>query len=216
METKMQRFSDETEEMKSGGDGVTNSDPIGGQADEAEQKRRSFQELIQGEYREAFEEAVGQRIQAAIQQRFRRQEAEARPVRQAQDNPALRRHFRELTRQAEALKRVFPDFDLMREMQDPAFVRLTAPGTGIGVKDAFYALHGEEIQRDSMRYAALQAGQRIADSVRAGASRPVENGMQTPSPVRMGVDIRNMDKKQREEYRRRIRSGESIDFINRM
>ena len=190
-----------------------------GHAPEQADRRADFQALIAGPYRREFEEAVASRVQYELN-RMRTngaQDAENGPrpkgeQEKARRDAALRRHFAELTQQGEELKQVFPDFDLMAEMQNPAFVRMTAPGTGVSVKDAFYAVHGEDIQRESMQYAAQQAGRRIAASVQAGASRPVENGIQGASPVMIGVDIRGMNKKQREEYRRRIRSGEIINF----
>ena len=219
-------------------------------------ERIPFQRLIENEYRQDYEAAVGQRIQAAIQQRFRNHQdyktkwdayqpvmdalkeryggenvqpaemaarlraetAQSRkdPAESNARNMATRRHFENLTRQAEELKRDFPDFDLMREISNPAFLRLTAPGSRMSVKDAFYAVHGEEIQRDSMRYAAQRAGESIAASVRAGASRPLENGLQGQSAVTLGIDIAHMDKKTRQQYRQRIHSGEEINFRDKI
>lgn len=204
-----QRFPQEAEET-----GAEKTPAPAEEEETAEEKRKAFQYLIQNTYRQEYEEAVGKRIQAAIQQRFRTRQEQA-PA-QAQPADALRRHFESLSRQGEALREVFPGFDIMQEMRNPEFVRLTAPGTGVSVKDAFYALHGEEIQRDSMRYAAQRAGERLAASVQAGASRPLENGMLKPAPVSLGVDIRGMDKKTREEYRRRIHSGETINFTDKV
>ncbi len=189
-----------------------------GNASGQAERRADFQALITGPYRQEFEEAVNRRMQyelGRLQGGARENDINARMKGEqanAQREAALRQHFATLTRQGEELKQTFPDFDLMREMQNPAFVRMTAPGTGVSVKDAFYAVHGEDIQRESMQYAAIQAGRRIAASVQAGASRPVENGIQAASPVMIGVDIRGMNKKQREEYRRRIHSGETINF----
>ena len=148
----------------------------------------------------------------ALQDEHDRREAEDR---KAQENAYWQNHFRNLAGQAEELKKTFPDFDLTREMMNPAFVRMTAPETGVSVKDAYYAVHGEEIQRESMMYAALQASRRIAASVQAGACRPVENGIQGACPVMIGVDIRGMSRKQREDYRRRIHSGETVNFRDR-
>ena len=188
-------------------------------APDAEDRRADFQALVQGPYRREFEEAVraaAERLQAKNAREKDAGTAEKGEEDGAQREAALRRHFDGLARQAEELRRTFPDFDLMREMRNPAFLRMTAPGTGVSVKDAFFAVHGEDIQRESMRYAAAQAGRRIAASVQAGASRPVENGIQAPAPVMIGVDIRGMNKKQREEYRRRIRSGEIINFSDRI
>ncbi len=182
-------------------------------------KRADFQALISGPYRREFEEAVSRRMQYELRrtQPGNAQEADVNARMKGeqaklQREEALRQHYARLNKQGEELKRTFPDFDLMREMQNPAFVRMTAPGTGVSVKDAFYALHGEDIQRESMQYAAVQAGRRIAASVQAGASRPLENGAQAAAPVTLGIDIRSMNKKQREEYRRRIHSGEIINF----
>ena len=227
-----------------------------GRKEETEGEKIPFEQLIAQEYRQEYEQAVGKRIQAAIQQRFRSQEDykarwEAyRPIidalktryggekagpreiaagmlrqadaeRQTREkangrDAALRAHFASLTRQAEELKRAFPGFDLMEEMAHPTFLRMTAPGSGMSVKDAFYAVHGEEIQRDSMRYAARQAGENVAASIRAGAARPPENGLNRADAVSLKVDIEHMDKKTREAYRQRIRNGETINFRDKI
>ena len=50
-------------------------------------------------------------------------------------------HLRALHAQAEELRRDFPDFDLDAALRDPAFLRLTAPALGVGVREAFYALN---------------------------------------------------------------------------
>lgn len=213
-------------------------------------EKTPFRRMIEGEWRREYEDAVGQRIQAAIQQRFRnqadwkKQAEELAPLakalgdryglnaddvkgmldrlqkedagtrmNEAQRENALRQHFLGLSRQAEALKHTFPGFDLKREMQNPAFVRMTAPGSGMTVRDAFYALHGDEIRLQSMRLGAWQAGERIASSVLSGASRPVENGMEKPGETNLSMNIQNMDRQSREMYRRRIRNGETIDFV---
>ncbi len=178
-----------------------------------ENRQADFQALIAGPFRQEFEEAVNKRVQEELK---RIREAETGKETEPREEAALRQHFAKLTREAEELKKTFPDFDLVREMMNPAFVRMTAPETGVSVKDAFYAVHGEDIQRESMRYAALQACRRIAASVQAGAGRPVENGIQGSAPVMIGVDIRGMSKKQRQEYRRRIHNGEIINFRDRL
>lgn len=135
---------------------------------------------------------------------------------ESQEDLQMRQHYETLVRQSEELKKVIPGFDLQRELQNERFARMTSPGVGISVRDAYNAIHFDEIQRAGMQYAAQQAGQRIAASVRSGASRPMENGLQSQQPVNMAIDIKHMDKKTREEYARRIRNGETIDFVNRI
>ena len=249
----LQRFGEETEPMDSPAGDVTGGEATG----TTEHGRTDFRQLIAGEYRKDYEKAVGQRIQAAIQQRFKNQQdykkqldavqpilqtlggryglnAEdvagiADRLRQEPDNaqnpepadtPAaahdyMQEHVRGVNAQVEALKKEFPGFDLMAEMRNPAFVRMTSPGVGMSVKDAYFAVHGQEIQRDSMLYAAQQAGERVAASVMAGASRPRENGLDPAGSADMGVNVQSMDRKTRAEYRRRIRNGEKINFIRR-
>ena len=43
----------------------------------------------------------------------------------------IQQHFVKLEQQSEAMKKVFPNFDLRTEHQNPAFARMTAPGVGI-------------------------------------------------------------------------------------
>ena len=250
----LQRFGEETETVETSVGDVTSGETMG----TSENGRTDFRQLIAGEYRQDYEKAVGQRIQAAIQQRFKNQQdykkqldavqpilqtlggryglnAEdvagiAEKLRQEQPEteeasptgqPILHRdfmqdHVHNVTAQAEAMKKEFPGFDLMAEMQNPAFVRMTSPGVGMSVKDAYFAIHGQEIQRDSMLYAAQQAGERVAASVMAGASRPRENGMDPAGSADMGVNVQSMDRKTRAEYRRRIRNGEKINFMDQV
>ena len=184
----------------------------GEQAAGPEERRADFQALIEGPFRQEFEEAMNARVQEEL---ARIRETEAGKEEEARKEAGLRQHFVQLTREAEELKKTFPDFDLTQEMTNPAFARMTSPEIGVSVKDAFYAVHGEDIQRESMLYAALQASRRIAASVQAGAGRPVENGIQGSAPVVIGIDIRGMSRKQREEYRRRIHGGEAINFRDR-
>lgn len=250
-QSNLQRVDEEMETQDSvndAGAGETTEAPGSG--------RTAFRQLIAGEYRQDYEKAVGQRIQAAIQQRFKNQQdykkqldavqpilqalggrfgLDAGDVKgiseklrlenagastaeqaenQAQPRDFLQEHVRSVSAQAEALRKELPDFDLAAEMENPAFVRMTSPGVGMSVKDAFFAVHGQEIQRDSMRYAAEQVRERLAASVMAGASRPRENGLDPVGSADIGVNVRDMDRKTRAEYRRRIRNGEKINFTD--
>lgn len=65
----------------------------------------------------------------------------------------MREHFRSLAEQEAELKKTVPDFDLQRELQNPTFLRMTAPGSGLRVADVYFALHRQELQE-----AAAQAG----------------------------------------------------------
>lgn len=275
----LQLFAEGEGQEASGGD-VTGGQ-AGGQESQAQQLT-PFQQMIQGEGKAEFEHAVGQRVQAAIQERFKnnrdfkRQLNDMAPImqelsrrygvdagdakgiyakmtddlsmyqdeadrtgnspetvrdmhrlraeveraraaeKQSADDAAMNRHIERVAKQADELKKVFPNFDLMTEMANPAFVRMTSPGVGLSVKDAYYAIHGEEIAQEAMRYTAQQAGQRLAASVQAGASRPVENGQRRQGPVNMQVDITHMDRATQERYAQRIKNGELINFVDKL
>ena len=106
---------------------------------------------------------------------FQAELAEKRRDLSVQDE-MTRRHFDDLLRQAEALKAKIPNFDLDREMQDPRFVRMTAPGGGWNVEQAFNAVHHDALVKLATEQAARQAAQALSNSVQAGKSLPAENG----------------------------------------
>lgn len=112
-------------------------------------------------------------------------------------------HMNRLTAQANELRTEFPDFNLEREMQNDTFVRLTAPNSGLSVKDAFYAIHHKEIEEARQQKLTQQAMAAATASVRAGQSRPKENGSATPATITR-VPPAQRSKAEREELKRRI------------
>ena len=119
-------------------------------------------------------------------------------------------HFLGLEQQAEAMREVFPDFDLRAALHDPAFARMTAPDVGIRVEDAWYALHRDEIQSAAMQVAAQKTAQKISNDIQAGNRRPSENGTTGQAPSVTTFDYRSASPEQRAALKARIRSGEKI------
>ena len=119
-------------------------------------------------------------------------------------------HIIKLEQQGEALKKVFPNFDLRKELQNPAFARMTSPNVGISVEDAYYAVHRNEIQAAAVQVTAQKTAQKISNAIQAGSRRPAENGTSGQAPSVTTFDYRNASREQREELKRRIRSGEKI------
>ena len=119
--------------------------------------------------------------------------------------PALRAHFERLCAEAEALHRAEPGFDLDAALHDPRFLRLTAPGVGVPVADAWYALHRDEYAEDLRR----ESMERAAAAVAAGRLRPREGG-RTSGGELMGTDPRHMSPAQRAELKERIKRGEKV------
>lgn len=135
--------------------------------------------------------------------RFRRQEAQNL---EAQKNI---RHIESLERQGEAMKAKFPGFDLRKELQNPVFARMTAPDSGLTVEDAYYAVHRAEIQSAQAKVVADQTAKQMANSIRSNAARPDESGSRQGSST-VSFDYSKASRAQREELKRRIRSGERI------
>lgn len=147
-------------------------------------------------------------IQAIIRERLKSARAGSQPP---MDPARLEEHFRQhiqgLERQGEAMKATFPGFDLRRELQNPAFARMTAPDVGVSVEDAYYALHRGEIQSAAMQVTAQKTAQMISDSIRSGQLRPVENGAASQGATVTAFDYRGASREQREALKRRIREA---------
>lgn len=110
-------------------------------------------------------------------------------------------HLQSLERQAEALKGTFPAMDLRQELKNPVFARLTAPGMGLSVEDAYYAVHRREIQAAAMAAAQKQ----VSNAIASGAMRPRENGLNGQAAAISSFDYRSASREQREELKKRIR-----------
>lgn len=136
----------------------------------------------------------------------RQQQQEARTLEQQK----IQQHFAKLEQQAEELKKVFPNFDLRTELQNPNFVRMTSPNVGISVEDAYYACHRKELQTAAMQVAAHKTAQKISNDIQAGNRRPSENGTSGQAPSVTTFDYRSASPEQRAALKARIRSGEKI------
>lgn len=127
--------------------------------------------------------------------------------RQAQEQQMFQEHIRNLQQQGEELKKTFRNFDLATELRNPAFARMTSPGVGLSVEDAYYAVHRKEIQTASMQVTAQKTAQQMANAIRAGQTRPVENGTSAQAPSVTSFDYTHASREQREALKREIRQA---------
>ena len=126
-------------------------------------------------------------------------EAAAEPTRKTQiatlkTDAGLRAHYDALRQQARAI----PGFDLDAALRDADFVRLTAPGVGVPVETAWYALHRREIEQQTAR----ENKALLARAVSAGALRPREGGGQTGAA--MASDYRALPRSEQLRLKQRI------------
>ena len=123
-------------------------------------------------------------------------------------------HISKLEQQGEAMKAVFPSFDLRTEMQNPVFARLTSPSVGLSVEDAFHAVHRQEIQAQSMQVAAQKTKEMVSNAIQSGTNRPDETGTAAQAPSVSQFDYKNATPAQRkalkDEIRRAAARGEKI------
>lgn len=126
----------------------------------------------------------------------------------------IQQHLTKLEQQGEEMKKVFPNFDLRKELQNPAFARMTAPGVGISVEDAYYAVHRNEIQAASMQVTAQKTAEKLSNSIQAGSRRPDEAGTSSKATSVSTFDYSKASKEQRAAFKRdlkmRLARGEKV------
>lgn len=100
---------------------------------EREEQNPSFQELIQGKYREDYLRALEQALGA-----------------QARETERYLA-YRELKHRVELTRQQYPDFDLEKELEDPGFARLVE--NGVDPRTAYEVVHHRELTRREERLA---------------------------------------------------------------
>ena len=158
----------------------------------------------------ALEMGVSVETAKKIDQQERDTARQQRQQEQTLEQQKFQQHIMKLEQQGEAMKNVFPNFDLRTELKNPAFARMTSPNVGISVEDAYYAVHRNEIQTAAMQVTAQKTAQKISNAIASGSRRPNENGTSGQAPSVTTFDYRSMSPEQRKALKDRIRSGEKI------
>lgn len=133
----------------------------------------------------------------------RQQAMEARTLEQQ----AFEAHILKLEQQGEAMKKVFPNFDLRTELQIPAFARMTSPNIGISVEDAYYAVHRNEIQSAAMQKTAQVTAKKLSNAIQAGSRRPDESGSSSQAPSVSTFNYAKADPGQRTAFKKALREA---------
>lgn len=122
-----------------------------------------------------------------------------------------------IVQEGNAVREIYPDFDLDTEMMNPNFGRLLATlkksGFNNALQTAYESVHRDEIMGGAMRYAVQQTQQKISNSIQSGMNRPVENGtMGNSAGAPTALDPSKLTKAQIEEMKMRALRGERITF----
>lgn len=118
--------------------------------------------------------------------------------------------------EAESVKQLYPDFDLMQEIHNPLFASLIASrnaATRLSLKAAYEACHVDKVREIAARDAAKAAESNTLHNIRAGANRPREAGSGAEAAVAPSkIDITRLTRAERRELERRAERGEKITF----
>lgn len=112
--------------------------------------------------------------------------------------------------QSDALKQVYPGFDLNAELQNSRFVDLLK--NNIDVRTAYEVLHKDEIIPAAMQFTARQVEQKLTNKIMSQGVRPAENGINSQSSAIVKSDVSQLTKDDRAEIIRRVARGEKIRF----
>lgn len=139
-----------------------------------------------------------------------------RTVQQQEQEEAANRQIAAWHQEAEQVKTLYPEFDLMQEIQNPLFASLISSkneATRLSLQAAYEACHVQEMRQMAARQAAKTAETNTVQAIRAGGHRPKEAGSGTESAVTPGkIDIAKLTRAQRRELERRAERGERITF----
>ena len=122
-----------------------------------------------------------------------------------------RREFNQLVEQGEALRQIYPDFDLGVELQNPDVARLLH--AGVPLQAVYEVVHKDEILAGGMQYAVQRTKEQVSRSIQSGMSRPAENGTSSQAAGDAGtVDPRKFTRQDFAEIRERVKRGERVTF----
>ena len=160
------------------------------------------------------EEALEKGMSVQQLKEFRKIEKENAELKRVQAEQAREENAKQLygkwMNEAEATKKVYSNFDLRTEMQNPKFLDLIR--SNIDVKTAFEVIHKDELIPAAMQYTAQQVAQKQANSIIANGARPTENGISSQGATLTKSDVSQLTKADRAEIMRRVARGEKITF----
>ena len=162
------------------------------------------------EYYEDKALELGTTVETAkrIDQQERGNAREKREKDRNMEQQMFQQHMVKLEQQGEALKKVFPGFDLRTELQNPVFARMTAPGTGImSVEDAYRAVHRKEIEAAQSQVIAQKTAEKMSNAIQAGSRRPDENGTSGQAASVTTFDYSKASQAQRDALKKQIRAA---------
>lgn len=118
--------------------------------------------------------------------------------------------FRRWDAESEALKEVFPSFDIGAELENPEF-QDTLNRVG-NVRDAFMITHMEDILSGSTEVTARQTRNDMVKNMKSKAARPAENGVRTSPAIVRKSDPSKLNDADMDRIFAKVEDGETFSF----
>ena len=112
--------------------------------------------------------------------------------------------------QATQLKALYPNFDLISEMENPHFFQMLQ--SGVDVKAAYQAIHFDDIVSGAMQYTAANVAERVANNIDKRSQRPLEGGISSAASVTHKTDVTKLTREDRARIADLVARGENIRF----
>lgn len=119
--------------------------------------------------------------------------------------------------QAEALKEIYPNFDLASEVEahdeeDGSNKFISLLSAGVDVKTAYETLHLGELMTSTAQQVGEAVRNQTVETIRARGMRPAENGLSEQAGVIRKSDPSKLTAADRKEIVKRVHKGETIKF----
>lgn len=109
--------------------------------------------------------------------------------------------------ETEQCKNLYPDFDIRFEIENNEnFAKML--GAGCDVITAYRVTHFDDITQGLITRSEQETKKRVADTVRAGASRPVEGAAGSSPAAKSQMDIMGMSRAEFADLKKKVLSGE--------
>lgn len=145
-----------------------------------------------------------------ILRRIEELELENEKMKKQREEKAMQDTIKAWIADGESLKESYPDFDIELEAENPEFLKLLKAGAGL--KNAYLAMHHDEIVDTLVEKAAKEAMEKTAQAIKTRGQRPLENGMTSKSTALFKTDVSKLSPAQRAEIAKRVAKGEIISF----
>lgn len=121
----------------------------------------------------------------------------------------LREHAARVIREAEEMKQLFPNFDLMAERESNEVFRrmVDNPDNPVPLQTAYFAAHHDELVQTAVQKALQEASQKLTASMQANARRPDEAGADRQASSVTTFDYAKATRQEREALKARIRAA---------